>query len=316
VAALAGRGMGLVSGDFDDDGDCDVVVANDAAANFLFVNDGRGVFQERGVIAGLAYNGLGEALGNMGVECGDYDNDGLPDLVVTTYTGQLPVLYRNLGRGMFADATRRTRAGTKTFPHVKWGTALVDFDHDGDRDLFVANGHFLVDIHKTDKRTDYRVANTLCLNQGGQTFLDISDRCGSGLAVVQSSRGAAFDDLDNDGDVDGVVLNVGGLPTVLKNRSPAGGHWLQVLLRGVRSNRDGVGARVRVLAGGKTQAAWVHSGRGYQSHYGTRLHFGLGPQQRIERVEVRWPAGQSEVFRDLAADQLVLLTEGTGETTP
>jgi hypothetical protein len=315
VAELAGRGMGLVCGDFDDDGDADVLVANDAMANFFFAG-GRGQFEERGVVAGLAYDGRGEAMGNMGVECGDYDNDGLVDLLVTTYTGQMPVLYRNLGRGTFADVTRRTQAGTKTFPHVNWGAALVDFDHDGDRDLFLANGHFLEDIQKTDSRTAFRVANTLCLNQGGATFRDVSDRAGSGLAVVESSRGAAFDDLDNDGDVDGVVLNVETLATVLENRSPAGGHWIQILLCGVTCNRDAVGARVRVTAGGKSQVALVHSGRGYQSHFGTRLHFGLGPQERVERIEVRWPGGGSEAFRDLTADRLFVLTEGTGERLP
>ena len=316
VAALAGRGMGLLCGDFDEDGDCDVLVANDAMANFLFVNDGRGRFDERGVIAGVALNGRGEAMGNMGAECGDYDNDGLLDLLVTTYTSQMPVLYRNLGRGAFADVTRRAQAGTKTYPHVKWGAALIDFDHDGDRDLFLANGHFLEGIQKTDDRTAFRVANTLCLNQGGNSFLDVSSRCGSGLAVVESSRGAAFDDLDNDGDVDGVVLNVGTLPTVLENRSPRSGSWIQILLRGVQCNRDAVGARVRVVAGGQSQVALVHSGRGYQSHYGTRLHFGLGAHERVERVEVRWPGGESELFTDLAADQIVQLTQGQGEHPP
>jgi hypothetical protein len=198
---------------------------------------------------------------------------------------------------------------------VKWGAGLVDFDNDGDRDLFIANGHFLKDIAKTDSRTAYRVANTLCLNSGGK-FLDVSSRGGSGMAVVESSRGAGFDDLDNDGDIDAVVLNVNSLPTVLENRSPAAGHWLQVLLVGRRANRDGVGARVRVVADDLVQVAEVHSGRGYQSHYGTRLHFGLGERKRIDRVEVQWLGGGREVFREVAADQLVRLIEGSGEPLP
>jgi hypothetical protein len=223
------------------------------------------------------------------------------------------VLYRHLGRGQFEDATRRAQAGTRCFPHVKWGAGLVDFDQDGDRDLFIASGHFLKDIAKTDSRTAYRAANLLCLNQDGKSFLDVTRRAGSGLAVIESSRGAGFDDLDGDGDIDGVVLNVNARPTVLENSSPEPGHWLQVLLAGRRANRDGVGARVRVVAGDLAQVAEVHSGRGYQSHYGTRLHFGLGERKQIDRIEVRWPGGGREVFRGLAANRLVLLVEGAGE---
>jgi hypothetical protein len=228
----------------------------------------------------------------------------------------LPVLYRNVGGGMFEDATRRAQAGIKVFPHANWGTAMVDFDHDGDRDLFIANGHFLKDIRQTDSRTDYRVANTLLLNQGGKVFLDVTDRGGDGLAPVESSRGTGFDDLDNDGDIDGVVLNVNARPTVLRNDSNPQGNWLQVLLRGVASNRDGVGARVRVVAGDLAQVAEVHSGRGYQSHHGTRLHFGLGPRASIDRVEVRWPGGRREVFAKIPANRLAILTEGSGEAAP
>jgi hypothetical protein len=312
-ASLAGPGMGLICGDFDDDGDADIFVCNDAAANFLFVNDGGGKYQERAVVAGVAFDLHGNPNGNMGVDCGDYDNDGLIDMFVTNYSGQLPVLYRNAGRGFFDDATRQSQAGTTSFPHVKWGTALVDFDNDGDRDLFIANGHFLVNIRKTDDRTDYKVANMLYLNQDRRSFADASDRSGSGLAVVESSRGAAFDDLDNDGDIDGVVLNVNALPTILDNQSPAGGHWLQVLLVGVKSNRDGVGAKVRVVSGDLTQVAEVHSGRGYQSHFGTRLHFGLGPRRSIDRVEVRWPGRGVEVFHDVPVGKLAVLIEGTGQ---
>jgi enediyne biosynthesis protein E4 len=312
-AGLVGPTMGLVCGDFDDDGDADVFLCNDAAPNFLLANDGQGRFTEQAVVAGVAYDALGQALGNMGVDCADYNNDGRLDLFVTEYTAQLPLLLRNRGRGLFDDVTRLTQAGAKAFPHVKWGTALVDLDNDGDRDLFLANGHFLAKIRQTDGRTDFRVANTLCLNQGGKTFVDVSDRCGDGLAPVESSRGVAFDDLDNDGDLDGVVLNVNARPTVLENHSKTNHHWAQMLLVGKQSNRDGVGARVRVVAGGQQQVAEVHSGRSYQSHFGTRLHFGLGTASHVERVEIRWPSGRSEVFSGPAADQLSVLTEGSGQ---
>jgi hypothetical protein len=222
------------------------------------------------------------------------------------------VLYHNLGNGLFEDATRRTQAGTKAFPHVNWGTGLVDFDNDGDRDLFIANGHFLVDIQKTDQRTAYKVANMLLLNLDGKRFVDVSDRCGNGLAVVESSRGAAFDDLDNDGDVDGIVLNANAPPTVLRNDSEETGHWLEITLRGMGTNRDAVGSRIRVFAGNLVQVAEVHSGRGYQSHFGMRLHFGLALHERVDRIEVRWLGGATEVFAGTAANQFVVLTEGFG----
>jgi hypothetical protein len=156
------------------------------------------------------------------------------------------------------------------------------------------------------------VANTLLLNQDGKVFVDVSDRGGDGLLPVESSRGTGFDDLDNDGDVDGIVLNVNARPTVLRNDSQPNGNWLQVLLRGVASNRDGVGARVRVVAGDLTQVAEVHSGRGYQSHHGTRLHFGLAQRDRLDRIEVRWPSGRREVFESVPANRLAILTEGSG----
>ncbi len=310
---LAGPTMGIVAGDFDGDGDADVFLASDAAPNFLLVNDGRGRFTEQAILAGVAYDALGKAVGNMGVDCADYNNDGRLDLFVTEYSAQMPMLFRNRGHGIFDDVTRLAQAGTKSFPHVKWGTALVDLDNDGDRDLFIANGHFLTKIRQIDGQTDFRVANTLCLNQGGKTFIDVSDRCGDGLAPVESSRGVAFDDLDNDGDLDGVVLNVNSGPTVMENRSQTNHHWVQILLSGTQSNRDGVGARVRVAAGALVQTAEVHSGRGYQSHFGTRLHFGIGTANRVDRMEIRWPSERRELFRNVAANQLIILTESTGE---
>jgi hypothetical protein len=312
IGRSAGPSMGLVCGDFDLDGDTDVFVCNDAVANFLFVNDGRGAFTERAVLAGVAFDLLGNPNGSMGVDCADYNQDGLPDLFMSDYTNELPVLYHNLGGGMFEDATRRTQAGIKAFPHVNWGTGLVDFDNDGDRDLFIANGHFLVDIDKTDQRTAFKMANMLLANLQGKRFADVSDQCGNGLAVVESSRGAGFDDLDNDGDLDAIVLNVDAVPTVLRNDSDAAGNWLEIELRGRITNRDAVGSRVRVLAGDLVQVAEVHSGRGYQSHFGTRLHFGLANRDRVDRMEVRWLGGATEIFTGVPANQRVVLVEGTG----
>ena len=205
--------------------------------------------------------------------------------------------------------TGRTAAGTGTFPHVTWGNGLVDFDNDGNRDLFIACGHLQDNVEKYDDTTAYMVRNILLRNNGTGKFVNVSDKCGDGLAVKLSSRGAAFDDLDNDGDIDAVILNSRREPTILRNDSPGGNHWIQIRLKGAKTNRDGVGARVKVVAGNLTQIAEVHSGRGYQSHYGTRLHFGLGKQGRIDRVEVRWIGGNVDVFKDVRADRLVILTE-------
>jgi hypothetical protein len=310
VAAFSGTGMGMVCADYDSDGDTDVFVVNDASRNFAFLNDGTGRFEEVGVFNGLAYNVDGRGLGSMGVDCADYDNDGWLDFFMTSFQAQLPVLYRNLGDGTFQDETLNSGAGAGALPHVNWGTGLVDFDNDGDRDLFVACGHLQDNVDLYDATSAYRVRNVLLMNHGDGRFTNVSDQCGDGLSVALSSRGAAFDDLDNDGDVDVVVLNSRSEPTLLRNDSRNRNHWIQVRLRGRRSNRDGVGARVRVLAGNLTQIAEVHSGRGYQSHFGTRLHFGLGNRDHVDRIEVRWIGRGVDVVEHVEADQVITIAEG------
>lgn len=313
VASVAGTSMGMVCGDFDGDGDTDVFVGNDEAPNFLFQNDGRGHFTELGLVTGVAYDFSGKENSSMGVDCGDVDNDGRLDLFMTDYQSEMPVFYRNLGAGFFEDATSTARITNDLFPHVTWGTGIVDFDNDGDRDLFIACGH-LDRIEAIDDRTARRVPNYLLMNTDAGKFVDVSRRCGNGLAVMESSRGASFDDLDNDGRVDVVVLNSQAPPTILRNESATGQHWLQIQLCGVTSNRDGVGARVRVVAGDLVQIAEVHSGRSYQGHHGTRLHFGLGHRDRVDRIEVRWLGGATETFPGIAADQAALLREHSGES--
>jgi hypothetical protein len=316
VGAVAGTGMGMVCGDFDDDGDLDVFVCNDVKGNFLFQNDGEGTFEEVGLMAGVAYDLYGHENASMGVDCGDFDNDGRLDLVMTDYQGEPPILYRNLGGGFFEDVTLASGVGRGARPHVNWGVGLVDFDADGDRDLFIACGHTDENADLRDDSTKYRVRNILMMNTGGGRFVDVSDRCGDGLDPVESSRGAGFDDLDNDGDVDAVVLNAQALPTVLRNETPRDNHWLQVALRGTKSNRDAVGARVKVVSGELVQVAEVHGGRGYQSYYGSRLHFGLGGRTSVDRVEVRWPNSSSETFAPVEIDRLLTLTEGAGRRPP
>ncbi len=313
VGQHAGSGMGVVCGDYDDDGDTDIFVLNDVAANFLFENNGTGEFEEVGLMTGAAFNGAGYELGSMGIDCGDYNNDGRLDFFMTSYQNELPVLYRNLGGGVLEDVTVSSGAGAGTFPYVNWGTGFVDFDGDGHRDLFVANGHLQDNIDAFDATSAYQVRNVLLRNKGDGTFVDESDASGDGLLPELSSRGAAFDDLDNDGDVDVVILNSRRESTILRNDSQTGSHWIQILLRGVTSNRDGVGARVKVVAGNLVQIDEVHSGRGYQSHWGSRLHFGLGPHDHVDRVEVRWLGGGVDTVENVHVDQLLTITEGQGK---
>jgi len=315
IGAHQGAGMGTVCGDIDNDRDTDIIVANDMTGNFLWLNDGKGHFEEMGLMAAMAYSQHGEEQGSMGPELGDFDNDGLLDLYITAYQDQLGPFYRNLGDGFFEDITTQTGAGAGTVSSVTWGSAILDFDQDGYRDLFVACGHLQPNVESYDDRTTYDQLNKLYRNDGHGKFIDVSNQSGPGLQVKLSSRGAAFDDFDNDGDVDIAILNSGSAPTLLKNDSPNQGHWLGVKLRGTKSNRDGVGAHVIVVAGDLKLMDEIRSGRGYQSHHGGRLYFGLSNREQIDRIEVQWIGGRVEVFEDVKADQLVTLVEGASRRT-
>ena len=311
VADHKGRGMGIVCGDYDNDGDTDVFVNNDGdPGNFLFQNDGTGKFEEVGWMSGTAYNFSGLAYGSMGVDCGDYDNDGRLDFFVTSYQRQMATLFRNLGDGLFDDVTQVTGAGMGSFNHVTWGCGLIDFDNDGHQDIFYACGHLIDNIDGLDDTTSYRAPPVLLRNQGDGTFQNVSDTMGDAAKTPSVGRGVAFDDLDNDGRIDIAILNSRRPPTILRNETVNDNHWIQIRLRGVKTNRDGIGARVTVTAGDLVQVDEVHSGSGYQSHFGTRLHFGLGDRQRVDRIEVRWIGGGTDVVEDVAPDQLLTITEG------
>ena len=309
IGRVARNGMGMVCADYDNDGDTDIFVANDGDGNLFFENDGSGRFTEVGIFLGTAYNFSGSPLASMGVDCGDYDNDGWLDFFMTSYSRQLPVLYRNQKGKALEDVTVGTRAGAGLEPHVTWGTAFVDFDHDRHLDIFVAVGHVDHEVDRWDANTAFRVRNVVLHNSGNGRFVNVSGDCGSGLDPVESSRGIGVDDLDNDGDADVVILNSGAGPTIVRNDTVNENHWIQIELRGTQANRDGVGSHVRVTADGVTQLAEVHSGRGYQSHHGTRLHFGLGNCSRVERIEVRWLGGSSQIIEDVEADQRVVVVE-------
>jgi len=309
IGKVAGPSMGMVCGDFDLDQDTDIYVGCDGAPSLLFVNDGQGRFTESAILSGLAFNAQGQANGMMGADAADVDNDGLDDLFVTNYSGQFATLFRNTGHYGFEDVSRTSRAGAEVRPHTNWGPGLVDFDNDGDRDLFISNGHMLKQVEQIEQFTRFRVPNCLMVNDGEGHFTSFSKRAGSGLEITESSRGTGFDDMDNDGDMDVVILNCCSQPNYLENRSRNENHWIELELRGTRTNRGAIGARVRVVAGPLVQSAEVRSGRGYQSHYGSRLHFGLRDQDRIDRVEVQWAKGDPQAFEDVPIDRRVVLVE-------
>jgi hypothetical protein len=316
IGAHAGAGMGTLCFDYDHDGDTDIFVCNDQALNFLFQNEGQGKFREVALDAGVACNYAGEPVGSMGADTADYDHDGWPDFFMTDFQRQKPILFHNLGRGMFEDATLRAGAAAGTFPYVKWGCGFVDFDNDTWPDLFIGCGHLGEDLNPTADRTSHLVRPVLLRNTGRGTFVNVSDASGDGLQVPLVARGAAFDDLDNDGRVDVVVQNLRRPPTILRNESPAENHWLQLQLRGRTTNRDGIGTRVRVIAGDGSQVAEVHSGRGYQSHFGSRLHFGLETHDRADRVEIHWLGGGVETVDAAAVNRRSTAIEGAGTASP
>jgi enediyne biosynthesis protein E4 len=299
----------VVCGDFDNDGDTDIFVGNDKTGNTLFVSDGKGKFKENAGLAGVAYDLAGRAQGSMGVECADVNNDGWLDLFVTTYQQELATLFKNQGKGIFEDVTRATKAGEGTLRYVKWGVGIVDFDNDAHRDVFIACGHLHDNVHLFDNTTLYECPSIVLRNTGAGKFQNVTDQAGNGPQVKRSARGAAFDDLDNDGDIDVVILNSRREPTLLRNDSQPG-HWLSVKLIGTKSNRDGIGTRVTLSGSGVPPLIdEVRSGRGYQSDYARRLHFGLGKRDRIDRVEVRWPSGQTNMIQSPGINRVLVIHE-------
>jgi enediyne biosynthesis protein E4 len=310
ISALTAPSMGVISFDLDEDGDVDLMVCCDNAPNLLLRNDGTGRFEEVGVLAGVAHDLYGSDNGSMGVDAGDFDNDGLIDLFVTNYQGEMSLLYRNTGNGFFSDVSQLTGAGASSFPHVTWGTGFIDFDSDGDRDLFIACGHFIEHIANLDDRTAVRVPNIILENLGNGRFEDVSRRSGVAMGIAQSSKGAGFDDLNNNGHVDVVLLNANDLPTLLRNQTQTTNRGFLLQLVGIDCNRDAVGAKVKVISGDKVQVAEVHSGRGYQSHFGSRLHFGLGNNEVVDRIEVHWLGGGTDVFEHPEDSLLLQLFEG------
>ncbi len=291
IGTIRGPSMGSIAGDFDGDGDCDIFVCCDGEPNHLFVNDGRGRFEELGVAAAVAMDAQGAANGSMGVDAADLNGDGIDDLLVTDYTRQTPMLFLSLAPGIFEDAAHRSRIGTEVAPHVNWSPGLVDFDNDGDADAFFCNGHFLKKASDLEPITDFRVRNSVMENLGSARFRSVTSTAGAALQRKASTRGAAFEDFDRDGRVDAVLLNCDDTPQVLRNVTPPNGFGITVRCIGRAVNRDGVGTRIAIRCGNATHSSEVRSGRGYQSHFGMQVHFGVAAGQTIDGIEVKWPDG-------------------------
>jgi enediyne biosynthesis protein E4 len=304
-------GFGVLFSDLDGDGWPDIYVANDSAPHFLFHNNGNGTFTDRALVAGVALSGDGREQAGMGVDAGDYNGDGLLDLIVTNFSHDYNTLYENHVGGFFTDASYPAGIARGSGPYMGWGVGFVDIDNDGRLDLFIANGHVYPQVDDHGIGTRYMQRKQLFRNVDGHVFTNITDEAGGGLLIEKSSRGAAFGDFDNDGRIDVVVTNMNDRPTLLHNES-AGGHWATFRLVGSKSNRDAVGARLLVTAGGRRQIAEVRSGGSYVSHNDLRAHVGLGGATRIERVEIRWPSGATEVATSLAADRFYVAHEGQG----
>ncbi len=302
-------GLGATWGDYDNDGWPDLYVANDAGPNFLYRNKHDGTFEDVGLLAGVAVSGDGMEQGSMGVDWGDYLHEGRLSMIVTNFFEQGSTLYHNLGKGDFADVSVRGRLMKPTYPLVSWGTAFFDMDNDGWLDLFIASGHVYPQVDTIPGGTPYRQPMLLFRNYRDGTFDDVSQALAS--MPPQSRRGAAFGDINNDGNVDIVVLNVGEPLTLLLNHNASANHRVLFKLVGTKSNKAAIGARVTVKAGTLVQFSEVRGGASYLSQNDLRLHFGLGANEKMSEVDIRWPNGETEILRDVPADFIYTIVEGT-----
>lgn len=293
-----GRAMGVTSCDFDNDGDMDIIVANDAMANYMYRNNGDGTFTDVALEMGTGFGQSGEATSAMGPALGDLDRDGFFDLMIPDM--RYGCLYHNQAGEYFEEIAAPAGLASVLGQYVSWGGDLFDYDNDGWVDAFIVNG----DAHKLNTEED-----CLFRNEGDLSFSDVSARSGDYFQVKHVGRGAAFGDIDDDGDIDILILNLGGPAVLLRNDGGNRNHWLMVKTIGKKSNRDGIGTRVTVTAGGMTQIGEVRSGTGYLAMSDLRVHFGLGPHEQVERVELRWPSGIAQTLENVEADQILTLVE-------
>ncbi|MEW6127885.1 MAG: CRTAC1 family protein [Acidobacteriota bacterium] len=305
--------MTAVVTDFNNDGWSDIYVACDSTASILYRNNKDGTFTDVALETGSAFNEDGQAQAGMGVGLGDYNNDGLPDIFKTHFADDLPVLYKNSGRGFFEDASRL--AGFDHTPYVQWGTGLIDFDNDGWSDILTVTGNVYPEIEKVFKEYPHQTPRLIYRNLGNGRFQDVTKLSGTAINEPHSSRGCAFADFDNDGDVDVLIMNMNAAPTLLRNEyntvgKPGVNNWLTIKLIGTRSNRSAIGSQVRLKTGGRVQLQEVTSQASYYSTNDLRVHYGLGANTKADEVEIRWTNGQTEIFKNLNANQIVKIKEG------
>ena len=312
VGIRPGNGLGVVTFDYDHDGWQDIFITNDQMPNFLFHNNRDGTFREIGYSAGVAVGIDGQFEAGMGTDAADTTGSGRSDLIVTHLDQQLARLYQNVGEGYFEDATFRSKISYATFHLSGFGTRFMDYDNDGARDLFMANGHVLDNIQRYHAETTYAEPKLMFRNVGHGIFENVSDQLGADFLLPRVSRGAAIGDFDNDGDLDIIISNNGQAPQLLRNDGGNANHWFQLLLIGTRSNRDAVGARVKVTAGDLVLYDEKKGGMSYQSAQDPRLHFGLGQHTTVEEVEIKWPSGELTKLTNIKSDQILAIEEGKG----
>jgi hypothetical protein len=300
--------LGVLTGDFNNDGRTDIYVACDRTPSLLYINQGHGKFTEEGLLRGVALDDNGNALSGMGVTAADYDGDGTLDIFRTDFSDERAILYRSRGQGEFEDATFGAGMARNT-EFVGWGCGFLDYDNDGWKDLLLVNGHAFPEVDRLNVDVRYRQRAILYRNLGDGKFADISASAGPGILEPHAARGAAFADYDNDGMVEVLVNNQNERPTLLKPSTRPSNHWIILKLTGKRSNRSAIGARVKLTAGGRTQIDEVRSGGSYLSQSDLRLHFGLNTAARVEEVTIHWPSGLTQTERNLPVDRVVELSE-------
>jgi enediyne biosynthesis protein E4 len=300
--------LGVVTGDFNHDGHADIYVACDQTPSLLYINQGNGKFTEEALLRGVAFDENGKAMSGMGVAAADYDGDGWPDIFRTNFSDERETLYRNRGRGEFDDATASAGMARNT-RFVGWGCGFFDFDNDGWKDLLLVNGHVFPEVERLGIDIHYKDRAILYRNLGDGKFADLSDSAGPGVLAPHSARGAAFGDYDNDGFIEVLINNQNEPPSLLRHGSRRPNHWILLKLVGTRSNRSALGAKVGLTAAGHTQTDEVRAGGSYLSQNDLRLHFGLGPAERVDRIEIEWPSGARQTLSGVAADRVVTIEE-------
>jgi hypothetical protein len=300
--------LSVLTGDFNNDGWPDIFVAADQTPSLLYINDGKGHFEEEALLRGTALDESGKALSGMGATAADYDGDGWLDIFRTNFSDEYETLYRNRGNGDFDDATQKAGLSINT-QYVGWGCGFFDFDNDGWKDLLLVNGHVFPEVDQLEGPVRFRERSILYRNLGNGRFADISKDAGSAIMETNIARGAAFGDIDNDGTIEVLINRQNATPLLLRTKVKPPGHWLILKLEGAKSNRNAIGARVAVTTNGRTQIDEVRSGGSYLSQNDLRLHFGLGGAKQADKIEITWPSGARQTIPVSAGDHVVTVRE-------